>query len=264
MKKIILLPVLLISAISVAQKNNNIPSISRDAWIKGIINSGDTNGVKVRVLDFKPYQPGVQQINFSFQVSPKIDSVLHGYYVSKKVIEGLSIVVRTDSVAENDELYRFANARIVAFSPVKRTDGQLVVKTTFRFTRIQRFCGVKLQPGPPPAAPPVQATGVNPGWICEQPVKEIIKRKEVRVLDFTAPDFSGQLKVRFEEIPAEIQAALNSSARTEKLILVLPDRSALRYVEYKLWDVKTTLVPGSKQELVFQAVYIECLDGSWL
>lgn len=263
MKKIGLLPVLLISAFSLAQKNNNGIPISNDAWIKGIVNTGDTNGVKIKVLNYKPLQPGVKQQSFSLQVTDKMDSALRSYYTSKRNIEGLSLVIRTDSAAENDELYRFAGARIVALAPVKRTDGLLVVRTTFKFTRIQRFCGIRLQPGPPPGAAAVQNTAVNSGWICEQPVKEIIRRKEMRVIGFTPPNSNGLLKVRFEKIPAQIQAALNSSVSMKKLILVLPDRSALRYLEYKLWNVKVIPVPGSGQEVIFQADYIECLDGTW-
>jgi hypothetical protein len=55
--------------------------------------------------------------------------------------------------------------------------------------------GQSLNPGPPPGAPPVQAAGVNRGWLWVNPKAQGIAGMPLDVVDFTPPCFDGRLSL---------------------------------------------------------------------
>jgi hypothetical protein len=261
MKKLLLFSFLFVSSFCYAQNSNEtmVQSIRQEGWIQGLFNTTDTMGTPVEVVDFKHPQPNMHQFNVILQTTPEVESVLKRHSSAKSVIPRLSIVVRMDAKSKLDEAYHLANARIVSVKPAKMQ--QNAEEVIISFDNVAKVSGTTMNPGPPSGAPTVQDTDMNLGWICDESTSGTISRTEVEIVDFTIPCFNGQLSVTFGKSVQEVQQLFQSPASMRELILVLPDRDLHRYVEFKLWDVKGTAVPGDEYQIVFKADMIECLTG---
>jgi hypothetical protein len=119
--------------------------------------------------------------------------------------------------------------------------------------------GVKLQPGPPPNAPEVRDAGSNTGWIFGT-TEDHKNGIPFDIIDFTPPHFNGQLIIHFEKPSPQINEVTQNETHWLELILVLPDRTKRRYIEYKLWDVKLSKLKD-EQHLLLESDMIECLTG---
>jgi hypothetical protein len=260
MKKAVVLIIAFISFSVYAQNSNKrIQTIQQDAWIQGLSSTSDTMGVPVKIVNFMRPRPNMHLMSLILQTTPEMQSVLRHHSAAKSVIPKLKLVVRTDTKSKSDEACYFSKARIVSVQPAKWQQGSLVVSVSYNDFAI--VCGVQLNPGPPPGSLPVQDTGTNPGWICEESIFGTISRKEQEIVDFTSFYFDSQLIVTFGKTTSEVQQIFQAPKVIRKLILVLPDKGLHRYVEFKLWDVKATAVPGDGFKIVFKANRMECLMG---
>lgn len=260
----LLLAIIVLAANAFSQDGNTVRPDRKTAWLKGIGTPGDTGGIKMAILNFQPPEPGSTRLVVILQTTKATFSLFRDQAASGDLIPGLRLVVRKDAVTGMDESYGLVDGHIDSVRQVKKVRNLVEAVVNFRFTRVVKEAGVKLQPGPPADAPSVLPFGMNQGWICEQPTRDSIRRRAVEIVDFIAPDVNGRLIVQFGNIPAGEQWIIKPVANIPKLILVLPDRSALRYVEYKLWNVRIGPVPGREGLVSFEADFIDCLTGTHL
>jgi hypothetical protein len=261
MKEIILLSISLLSLCCYAQKKdeNSGQQIHQEAWLKGLSSTVDTTGIPVEVMDFTEPQPGKHQFDITLQTTPELESILNKHSSAKSVFPKMSIVVRKDAKSKLDEGYHLANARIVTVQQSVKQQG--AVDVTISFNNVTKITASSWNPGPPPRAPSVRAAGMNPGWICETSADGTVLRKELQIVDFKLFCFESQLLMTFEKSSSDVRQFFPESPIKYDLILVLPDRNTLSYVEIKLRNVKITCIQDNTHQIVIQSDMIECLTG---
>ena len=230
------------------------------AWIHGLPGDVKPGGIQVEVLNFKPMLPGTRQMSVNLAAASDTVTWLRKASLVKTVLPRLSLVVRIEPKTEQDVEYRMTDAHIVSVQEELSLQGAVAINISFN--KFEMVAGVSMQPGPPPTAPLIQASGSNKGWICKSSTSGSLRRASVEVADFTPPCFNGRLAVTFGAESPEIQRLLQAREPLPELILVLPDRATQRYVEFKLWDAWVTAPGLTAHQVVFESDLIECLTGS--
>jgi hypothetical protein len=139
--------------------------------------------------------------------------------------------------------------------------GQATQQVILGYERIQARMGVSMNPGPPADAPTVKGdSSTNLGWIYQP--GHVSRPIAVVISSFAGPEGSNELRLRLGgEYPLapEIDELAKLSQWQGELILVLPDKRTLRYVEFKMRDGK---VARSADEIVFRSNSIDILEGT--
>jgi hypothetical protein len=114
------------------------------------------------------------------------------------------------------------------------------VRLRFSSLQLLHLKASNWNPGPPADAPAVRARGPNRGWIHGLPDRAS-GPQAVPIAGFTYPSETGEVTVDSPLTPA-LHDALGSLARADRrhpqLVLVLPDRHRLCYVELKLHEAR--------------------------
>jgi len=256
---------------------------SRQAWFHGLPGYTMSEGVPVEVVNFIPPKPksgnfiirfrnwlleqfGIRitprpdrsKLNIAFVASHNLKVSLQKLSANRTSVPQLRFVIRTDSQKEADNEYQMADAIIEFVRPRNNIPAALDVNISYNSITWQMGW---TNPGPPLDAPEVQDNGNNTGWIFGSS-SDHQRAISCNIVNFTPPCFNGQLKVIFGKLTAEIQPLLNAHTPLQELILVLPDRRRLSYVEYKLWNVRASIEEDSTEKMVvFESVTIEYSRG---
>jgi len=219
------------------------PAASFPAWVYNFPGFDAPKGTRIDILSVELFRPGTKEASLMIigdaGVAPRFAQLLQ----QKRLLASLRIVVRKDLKTELD--YNFYDVNVLEVNAEA-----MGVKVKFGFGKGEVQMGRNLNnPGPPACAPEVSAAPPNSGWIYGlAPSPVAIAVQEV------APKTSeGILRIRLvagSELPAELRALLMRGAWSGELILVLPDTTARKYVEYKLWDGK---ISAAGHELLFSA-----------
>lgn len=219
------------------------PATSFPAWVYNFPGFDAPKGTRINILSFELFRPGSKEASFVIVsdagVAPRFAQLLQ----QKRLLASLRIVVRQDPKTELD--YSFYDVNVLEVNAEA-----MGVKVKFGFGKGEAQMGRNLNnPGPPAGAPEVSAEPPNSGWIyglASSPVA-------IAVQEVAPKTSEGILRIRLavgSEIPAELRALLMRGAWSGELILVLPDTTARKYVEYKLWDGK---ISAAGRDLFFSA-----------
>jgi hypothetical protein len=234
------------------------PKSRQQAWISGPPGKVTEGGIPLEVLPVFMPKPDTHSLSVTIYGSSELVSALQSLAIQRTKLPTFSLVVRTDPVKETDNQYLMTDAVIDSVLPNKNLPETHDVNIIFN--SISAKMGIQLNPGPPINCPPVQPTGVNTGWIFGLPHEDIRSGKPVEIVDFTPPHYNRRLTVTLGKPSSELQALVQKSIPSQELILVLPDHGTQRYVEFKLWDAKATILADEKQ-VAFESNMIECLTG---
>jgi hypothetical protein len=223
---------------------------SQQAWIHGLPGETRPGGIPIEVLDFHPPWPASRQLSLVLRANLSLANELRQLFSTRTRLGQLTVVIRKDPRSQQDTTYNMTDAAIGSVGlPVGSQGGWSV---NIHCSKLQMIAGISMNPGPPPDAPPVRATGMNRGWI--HGLHESARGMPVDVIAFTPPSDSGQLAVTFGN--PELSSLLKPRRPFQQLILVLPDRARKRYVEFKLWDANVAFAHGRR--VVFESDIIEC------
>jgi hypothetical protein len=235
-----------------------LPKIRQQAWIRDLPGLDKEGGIPLETLPISTPKSDERSLSVTLYGSSKLISNLESLSKQRTKIPKLSLVVRTDAAKELDYEFLMTDAVIASVFPVK----DLVRAQTVNifFNSISMKLALTGNPGPPVNCPHIQLAGVNMGWIFGLPQEDIKSGKPVEIVDFTPPHYNRRLIVTLGKPSSEIEELTQKSAPTQELILVLPDRSRQRYVEFKLWDAKVTLLEDERH-ILFESDVIVCLTG---
>lgn len=223
------------------------------AWFHGLPGDTSSSGLRVELLSFTRPVPDAPRASISFRGGDAVARALRALAARHAHLAVLTLVVRPPG--GTDECHRMSE---VTVDGVSGTNDARTVSISFKNSFLVR-CGWA-NPGPPPGAPPIQqGARVNKGWVYGLPGRGTRVPMELHVTGFIPPGTDGRMKVSLAEsrLPDELRSL--GDAPRELLILVLPDRGARRYIEYKL---RRASVQGlASGNVVFQSSTIECLTG---
>lgn len=265
----------LLSVVSQAEFANS--ASSEQGWIHGLRIEGEPpgKGTEIQIVDFKPPSASSLQATVIFIRTESVLKALDNFSRSQIRLPSLSLVIRKNPTSPRpDTEYRMTSVQVLSVKKVENIQGEQLVEATFLFSRVKETEGISLQPGPPPGAPLVTREGPNKGWVYGiEPYGES-PRTILDVFEFTCPDGDGELKIVFggDENLSSILLDLEQGQKIPgELILVLPDKEKLEYVEFKLFNAlvaKTslwTLNAGAEDRIVHEVTLksnlIKCLTG---
>jgi hypothetical protein len=235
-----------------------LPKTRQKAWIRGLPGLDKKGGIPLEAIPFSSPTPDMRSFSVTLYGSSELISNLQLLSKQRTKLPRFSITVRTDAVKELDNQLQMTDAVIDSIMP---SEDKAAVVVNILFTSISAKMGLMQNPGPPVNCPSIQPTGVNAGWIFGLPQEGIQNGKAVEVVDFTPPQYNRRLMVTLGKPSREIQDWLQRSVPVQELILVLPDRSTRRYVEFKLWNPEATLLEEERQ-IAFESNLVICLIGS--
>lgn len=223
---------------------------SQQAWIHGLPGETRPGGTPIEVLNFNPPWPDSRQLSLALRANLSLVNKLRQLSSTRTRLGKLTVVIRKAPGSQQDTVYNLTDAGIGSVGlPVGSQGGYPV---NIYCSKLQMVAGIRMNPGPPPDAPPVLATGMNKGWI--HGLHDSAQGMPVDVIAFTPPSDSGHLAVTFGN--AELSSLLKPREPFQQLILVLPDRARKRYVEFKLWDANVSF--AHERRVVFESDIIEC------
>lgn len=235
-----------------------LPKTRQQAWIGGLPGLDKPGGIPFEALPFSSPKPDARSLSLTIFASKDLVSQLQSLSENRTKVPKLSLVVRTDAVKEPDYEFLMTDAVIASVFPVKDLVGAQMVNIFFN--SISMKLALTGNPGPPASCPPVQPTGVNMGWIFGLPQEDIKSGKTIEIVDFTPPHYNRRLTVTLGKPSSEITNLIQNPLPMQELILVLPDHSTQRYVEFKLWNVSATLLEDERH-VAFESDMIKCLTG---
>ncbi len=123
--------------------------------------------------------------------------------------------------------------------------------------------GISLQPGIPLNAPRININSSNFGWIYAHGAKPGDKNIEISLNKYSFDMKQGNLRIDIVKDQSSINAIsdlIQSQGTGKQLILVLPDKNSMKYIEYKLWNAKMNITDS--KHISFQSSDIVCLTGN--
>lgn len=235
-----------------------LPKSRQQAWIRGLPGFDKEGGIALEVLPFSAPTPGKHSLSVTLYGSSELVSDLASLSKQRTKFPKFSLTVRTDAKKELDNQFQMKDAVIDSIVPAKDLAGAQVMTVLFGSVSIKM--ALTANPGPPPNCPPVWPTGVNTGWIFGLPHEDTSGGTPIEISDFIPPHYNRRLIVTLGKPSSEIHELTHTPTPFQELILVLPNRVSQGYVEFKLWDVKTTTEVDEKV-VNFESDMIECLTG---
>jgi hypothetical protein len=260
------------------EEDKMFPKPYQQGWIHGLPGFESPGGIPVEVVEYAPPKPGKENwfmallrllgfklkaplsatdFNFTILAAPEVRAALRKLADEKTTIPKMSFVVRTEMAKEMDDEYQMGEVTFNSALPAIDPSDATVVNA--QFERITARLGVNLNPGPPVGAFEVQSTGMNTGWVFTQKSNNPEKGRPMDVVDFVAPNHNGKLLIKLGKPCAVLEKLSRSQSCMPELILVLPERTGKRYVEFKLRDVR--LVNIGEGKVAFESSFIEWLTG---
>ena len=229
----------------------------QQAWIRGLPGLDQEGGISCNTLPVPLPTPDKRSLKVTLYGSSELISSLLLLSKKRTKLSQLSITIRTDAAKELDDQIQLTGVVVDSVTPLA---DKTAVQVSLLFNGIYARMGVTLNPGPPFNCPPVQPTGVNRGWIFGLPYEDLKSGKPVDILDFIPPHDNRRLMVSLGTPPFEIEDLVQNPTSVQELILVLPDRISQRYVEFKVWNPKVTMMDDLRK-IAFDSNRIVCLTG---
>jgi hypothetical protein len=175
----------------------------------------------------------------------------------------VKLVVRENPSDKREIVYTLSNVAIESILG----EGTETSTISMRFDKMSTVAGVWQNPGVPPGAPAIVASGINKGWVHFAETKDP-NGMPVNVIAYTSTEGSGLLKLTFESSEAlheTLAGLLHEKKTVDMLILMLPERESRRYIEYKLARASVLSLSDARgsnwHEVVFNSNEIECYTG---
>ena len=234
-----------------------LPKTPQQAWIRGLPGLDKEGGIALETLPFPSPAPDNRSVSVTLYGSSELISNLQSLSKQGTKLPQLSLTVRTDAIKQMDNQLQMTDAVITSVIPLEGAAG---IQVNILFNSISAKMGLAQNPGPPADCPPIQSSGANVGWIFGLPDQGAKNGIPIEIADFTPPHYNRPLTVTLGKPSSEIKDLLQRSVPVQDLILVLPDRSTRRHVEFKLWNPKPTLLEEERR-IAFESNMVICLTG---